>query len=101
MFFSNDYVILGGTNQENDYNSKISKDGKHFIESGRKKLVPSLNHAQHFLDWVGFHPGHSEVRLETEISGKRSCSPIFSNFFLAFNLFNFRAKHSSEISLKF
>lgn len=67
--FSMDTVVLGGTHQENDYNTKPTPEDKKFIMEGCQKIVPGLKHAEHLRDWVGLRPGRTELRLEAEEHG--------------------------------
>lgn len=68
-------VILGGTHQVDDYNTKVSPEDNDFILNGCQNLVPSLKNAPIQKHWVGLRPGRSSVRLEREIyktaSGER------------------------------
>ncbi|XP_028895278.2 D-aspartate oxidase [Zeugodacus cucurbitae] len=64
-------VILGGTHQENDYNTKVCPNDKAFIINGCQKIVPGLENAQHLYDWVGLRPGRDSLRLEAEKGGKK------------------------------
>ncbi|XP_030556558.1 D-amino-acid oxidase [Drosophila novamexicana] len=64
-------VVLGGTHQEKDYNTKVSDVDKRFIIDGCRRLMPGLVHTQHLFDWVGLRPGRVQVRLESERRGRK------------------------------
>ncbi|XP_050324917.1 D-aspartate oxidase [Bactrocera neohumeralis] len=66
-----DTVVLGGTHQENDSNTKVCPNDKAFIVNGCRKILPALEHAQHLYDWVGLRPGREALRLEAEKGGKK------------------------------
>lgn len=61
---SADVVILGGTHQENDYNTHVNADDTKFIYDGCMKLLPSIKRAQIIKEMAGLRPGRSSVRLE-------------------------------------
>lgn len=42
FYFSTNTVVLGGTHQENDFNTKISKEDSKFIREGCEQIVPGL-----------------------------------------------------------
>lgn len=60
-------VILGGTHQENDYNTNVDADDKKFIYEGCSQLIPSIKNAKIVNEMVGLRPGRTEVRLEHDI----------------------------------
>lgn len=60
-------VVLGGTHQENDYNSNVNDDDRRFIYDGCIKLIPSIKRAEIEIERVGLRPGRSEVRVERDI----------------------------------
>ncbi|XP_011180438.2 D-aspartate oxidase-like [Zeugodacus cucurbitae] len=64
-------VVLGGTHQKNDYNTKVCPNDKAFIVNGCRDMLPSLENAQHLSDWVGLRPGRDALRLEAEKGGKK------------------------------
>lgn len=64
-----DTVILGGTHQENNYNTNVCPRDKEFITSGCASILPGLQNAEHLFDWVGLRPGRRQVRLEMETTG--------------------------------
>lgn len=68
-FFSCESVVLGGTHQENDHNTKVCPNDKIFIGDGCRKIIPGLEHAQYLYDWVGLRPGRGTLRLEAENRG--------------------------------
>lgn len=57
-------VILGGTHQENDYNTNVDVDDRKFIREGCYRLMPSMRQAEIANEMVGLRPGRSEVRLK-------------------------------------
>uniref|UniRef100_A0A1A9X595 FAD dependent oxidoreductase domain-containing protein n=1 Tax=Glossina brevipalpis TaxID=37001 RepID=A0A1A9X595_9MUSC len=64
-------VVLGGTHQENNFNTSVCSKDKKFILDGCKHIIPALNDAQHLYDWVGLRPGRTSVRLELEQCGEK------------------------------
>lgn len=60
-------VVLGGTHQENDYNTNVNDDDTHFIYDGCIKLIPSIKRAEIAFSKVGLRPGRNRVRLERNI----------------------------------
>lgn len=60
-------VILGGTHQENDYNTNVDADDRKFIYEGCSELIPSIKRAKIVNEMVGLRPGRTEVRLEHDI----------------------------------
>nr|XP_036231003.1 D-aspartate oxidase [Bactrocera oleae] len=64
-------VVLGGTHQVDDSNTKVCPNDKAFIVNGCRKILPSLEHAQQLYDWVGLRPGRDALRLEAEQGGKK------------------------------
>lgn len=67
--YSMDTVVLGGTHQENDFNTNVCPDDRKFIIDGCRQIVPPLEHATHLYDWVGLRPGRLSLRLEAEKMG--------------------------------
>lgn len=59
-------IVLGGTHQENDYNTDVNADDTKFIHEGCTALVPSIKHAEILKEMVGLRPGKSSVRLERD-----------------------------------
>lgn len=79
---SKNVVILGGTHQENDYNTEIDADDRNAIYNGCKILNPSIERAKIIEEKVGLRPGRSQVRLEQSVfhtSEKYSIFNIFMN----------------------
>ena len=67
FFHSQDSVVLGGTHQHNDWNTKPYDEDREFILKGCKALLPfALNDAKFLKDWVGLRPGRDSVRLERD-----------------------------------
>uniref|UniRef100_A0A1A9UUS3 FAD dependent oxidoreductase domain-containing protein n=1 Tax=Glossina austeni TaxID=7395 RepID=A0A1A9UUS3_GLOAU len=64
-------VVLGGTHQENNFNTSVCTKDKKFIIEGCKQIIPALSQAQHLYDWVGLRPGRVSVRLELERFGEK------------------------------
>ncbi|EDO41884.1 predicted protein [Nematostella vectensis] len=63
----NDVVVIGGTDQLDNYNtSPTLKDTVNIIE-GVSKFVPSLKNANIIKNWAGLRPARKSVRLEKEI----------------------------------
>lgn len=67
LYRSMNTVVLGGTHQENDYNTNVNDDDTHFIYDGCIKLIPSIKRAEIVMEKVGLRPGRSSVRLERDI----------------------------------
>lgn len=63
---NSNYVTLGGTHQEGDWNVAVDKDDEKFILEECAKLVPALRNAERVCDWVGLRPGRSSIRLDVE-----------------------------------
>ncbi|XP_059088634.1 D-aspartate oxidase-like [Tigriopus californicus] len=62
-----DSVVLGGTHQYGDWNTRPCEKDSQFITSGCQTMFPSLlAGAEKIKDWVGLRPGRSSVRLERE-----------------------------------
>lgn len=57
-------IILGGTHQENDYNTNIDVGDRKFIYEGCCRMMPSIKGADIVKEMVGLRPGRSKVRLE-------------------------------------
>lgn len=70
-------VVLGGTHQVNDFNTKFSTSDDYFIMNGCQKMVPSLANAERLKNIVGLRPGRAEVRLEVE--PRQNLCPIIHN----------------------
>lgn len=68
-----DFVVLGGTFVENDYNTLIDLCDKEKIMKSTQEIIPSLKHAEFIRDWVGLRPGRKGIRLEVQEcdNGKR------------------------------
>lgn len=60
-------VVMGGTHQENDYNTNVNDDDTHFIYDGCTKLILSIKRAEIVMEKVGLRPGRNRVRLERNI----------------------------------
>lgn len=60
-------VILGGTHQENDYNTNVDVDDRNFIYNGCIRLMPSIKGAEIVGEKVGLRPGRDKVRLERDV----------------------------------
>ncbi|XP_061192749.1 D-aspartate oxidase-like [Saccostrea echinata] len=62
-----DAVVLGGTGQTGDWNTKIDDVDRKAIWEGCLELVPSLKDAEIVQHWVGLRPHRgSGVRLESQ-----------------------------------
>ncbi|EEZ98651.1 D-aspartate oxidase [Tribolium castaneum] len=61
-----DCVIVGGTHQEDDFNTGIYDNDRDHILTGCRKYLPSLAKAQVIRDQAGLRPGRDQVRLEIE-----------------------------------
>lgn len=61
-----DYCILGGTADDNDWNLEIVPKTSEEILRKCRELDPRLNEAQVLGERVGLRPGRTEVRLELE-----------------------------------
>jgi D-amino-acid oxidase len=72
-----DCVVLGGTHQIEDYNTKVSPNDSAFIFRGCQRLFPTLVNAETLSEVVGLRPGRESVRLETEIRNGKS--PVIHN----------------------
>ncbi|KAH8412050.1 hypothetical protein KR222_007947 [Zaprionus bogoriensis] len=64
-------VVLGGTHQEKDYNTRVSETDKRFIIDGCRRMLPGLINTQHLFDWVGLRPGRVQLRLDAERRGQK------------------------------
>ncbi|ELU17654.1 hypothetical protein CAPTEDRAFT_187662 [Capitella teleta] len=67
-------VVVGGTYQVGDWNSKIDVKDREEILKNAFEVMPSLKIAPVIGEWVGQRPGRSEVRLElenVELNGKK------------------------------
>lgn len=61
------YVVLGGTQELDNYNMNVDEKDKQQILTGCCHYVPSLKNAPILNDSVGLRPTREQVRLETEI----------------------------------
>ncbi|KAL0127821.1 hypothetical protein PUN28_003215 [Cardiocondyla obscurior] len=59
-------VVMGGTNQENDFVRSVREDDSKHIYDGCIRMMPSLKGSKTIRAWVGFRPGRPRVRLEYE-----------------------------------
>ncbi|KAJ0175306.1 hypothetical protein K1T71_009447 [Dendrolimus kikuchii] len=59
--------ILGGTHQENDWNTNEDPKDTEFILNRCRQMIPALEHADIIEHWTGLRPGRNEVRLESEV----------------------------------
>lgn len=75
-------VVLGGTHQENDFNTNVDVKDSKFIMDGCYEIIPGLKNAPILKEWVGLRPGRSSVRLEKEIWKKKNGGdiPIIHNY---------------------
>ncbi|EDW51913.1 D-aspartate oxidase [Drosophila sechellia] len=64
-------VVLGGTHQERDYNSKVCQKDRQMIVDGCRRYIPGLEHTKSLFDWVGLRPGRTQLRLEAERRGRK------------------------------
>ena len=53
FLFSQDYIVLGGTEYRNDWNKKPTEDDRQWILSGTKRLLPSLAVSEQKLCGLG------------------------------------------------
>jgi len=60
------FVVLGGTQYENDWNINPTVKDKQWIIESTKKLMPNLEFAEHICDCVGLRPGRTSIRVERE-----------------------------------
>jgi D-amino-acid oxidase len=66
-YFSQDTVVLGGTHQVNDWNTKARDEDRSFIWNGCSAMMPAaIKDVEHVKDWVGLRPGRNAVRLECD-----------------------------------
>ncbi|KDR20119.1 D-aspartate oxidase isoform X2 [Zootermopsis nevadensis] len=61
-----EYVVLGGTQQEGNWNTKPDPTDSIAIHKGCCKLIPGLKEAVIMKEWAGLRPGRPKVRLERE-----------------------------------
>ncbi|XP_063980584.1 D-amino-acid oxidase [Diachasmimorpha longicaudata] len=61
-----DSVILGGTHQEDDYDTTVRPLESKFIRQGCAKIVPAHETSETIKEWVGLRPGRTTIRLEPE-----------------------------------
>lgn len=59
-------VVLGGTHQKYDYNTKACPYDAKFIHAGCVAKVAALKNCQVLEEWVGLRPGRKTVRLERD-----------------------------------
>lgn len=59
-------VVLGGTHQKNDFNTKPCSFDAKFIHSGCVAKVAALKNCKVQEEWVGLRPGRKTVRLERD-----------------------------------
>lgn len=59
-------VILGGTQQEGNWNTKPDPADSISIHKGCCKLIPGLKDATVLKEWAGLRPGRPQVRLERD-----------------------------------
>ncbi|XP_017041293.1 D-aspartate oxidase [Drosophila ficusphila] len=64
-------VVLGGTHQEQDYNTRVCQQDKRLIVDGCRRFIPGLEHTESLFDWVGLRPGRTQLRLEAERRGRK------------------------------
>ncbi|KAJ2949570.1 hypothetical protein O0L34_g15488 [Tuta absoluta] len=66
MIPNTECCVLGGTHQDNNFNTKMDdNDTKHILD-GCFNMVPGLKHAPILSSWVGLRPGRDSLRLEAE-----------------------------------
>ncbi|XP_063696881.1 D-aspartate oxidase [Culicoides brevitarsis] len=58
--------IIGGTHQENDFNTQPCPKDREFIMVGCTRIVKGLKNAPVIREWVGLRPGRTSVRIEFE-----------------------------------
>jgi len=61
-----DFVVLGGTQYENDWNINPTAKDKQWIIESTKKFIPNLEFAEHMCDCVGLRPARTSIRVERE-----------------------------------
>ncbi|PZR33680.1 FAD-dependent oxidoreductase [Caulobacter segnis] len=61
-----DTVVVGGTTQKGDWDTKVRQSDTDLILSRAYAAVPSLRRAEIVKVWAGLRPGRSSVRLEVE-----------------------------------
>ncbi|XP_059622112.1 D-amino-acid oxidase [Phlebotomus argentipes] len=64
IIVNSDTTVLGGTHQEHDYNTQVSKEDDKFIQEGCEAIEPSLRDAKVVKKWVGLRPARDNIRLE-------------------------------------
>lgn len=78
-------VVLGGTHQKDDFNTKPCPFDAKFIHSGCVAKVAALKNCKVREEWVGLRPGRKTVRLERDqlVTGsyKSKVSAILFFFF--------------------
>ncbi|XP_063627323.1 D-amino-acid oxidase [Cydia splendana] len=60
-------VVLGGTQQEHDFNTGTDPNDTEFILNGCCSRIPTMKAAKVVKHWTGLRPGRDQVRLELEI----------------------------------
>lgn len=70
-YLSTESVVLGGTHQERDYNTKVCQNDRRMIVDGCQRYIPGLEHTECLFDWVGLRPGRTQLRLEAERRGRK------------------------------
>ncbi|XP_077291492.1 D-amino acid oxidase 2 [Arctopsyche grandis] len=75
-----DTVVLGGTHQENDFNTNICKEDSKFIRQGCEHIVPGLKNIETLFEWVGLRPGRDSVRLESGSMRNNKSKLIIHNY---------------------
>jgi D-amino-acid oxidase len=61
-----DVVVLGGTAEEDDWETRVRPETTRSIIERTRRLDPRLEHATYVGSAVGLRPARSEVRLEAE-----------------------------------
>lgn len=62
-----DYITLGGVKDFGSWKMQVNPYQKQFIFDKCVELVPSLQNAEVFCDWVGLRPYRPSLRLDTSI----------------------------------
>ncbi|KDD72634.1 hypothetical protein H632_c3098p0, partial [Helicosporidium sp. ATCC 50920] len=63
---NSDTVVLGGTTQKGDWDTRPRAEDRASILARTCAAVPSLRRATILREWVGLRPGRDSVRLEVE-----------------------------------
>lgn len=75
------WVVLGGTHQENDFNETIDEQDRKRIVEGCFRYIPTLSKAVFIENRVGLRPGRSQIRLEIELLGNGGkVVPVVHNY---------------------